>query len=198
MTGRSLRQLGPAFVSLRVVLHRTTAERIEVTVNAHVQSRQVDEMSHDIGLSNLRQRQRRRGEKFRFDRREGCDFRNITFGNTTVPRPDETSQRSIVWLLCYACVVVARENTNEIKTTELSLRSKQTRAIAPSNFFVRSLLASCSSQSGASSSCRLTKQDQCQTRYSLAMSSPQSSHYRRKDQAPNALGPCMLLEPAST
>ncbi len=47
-----------AFVPLGVVLHGARAERIEVGVDRHVTSRQVDEMSDDVRFRNFRQGRR--------------------------------------------------------------------------------------------------------------------------------------------
>ena len=52
-------QPGETLVPLRVVLHRATAERIEVRVDRHVERRQVDEVTDDVGLRQLGQGRRR-------------------------------------------------------------------------------------------------------------------------------------------
>ena len=49
------RQSGQPLVPLGVVLHRATAERIEMCVDRHVERRQIDEMANDVGLGQLGQ-----------------------------------------------------------------------------------------------------------------------------------------------
>ena len=53
---------GHALVPLGVVLHRATAERVEVRIDRHVERRQIREVPHDFRLGHFRQRRRSIGE----------------------------------------------------------------------------------------------------------------------------------------
>ena len=53
------RQPRQPLVPLGVVLHRATAERIEMRVDRHIERRQIDEVTDDVGLGQLRQFGRR-------------------------------------------------------------------------------------------------------------------------------------------
>src|SRR5690606_19403048 len=53
---------GGPLVPLRVVLHRTAAERIEVSVDRHVERRQVEIVANDLRFRHFRKRGRRGGD----------------------------------------------------------------------------------------------------------------------------------------
>jgi hypothetical protein len=59
------RQRRHPFVPLAVVLHRATAERIEVRIDRHVERRKVREVANDFRLGHFRQRWRTAGPQAR-------------------------------------------------------------------------------------------------------------------------------------
>ena len=75
------RQGGHAFVPLRVVLHRTRAERIEMRIDRHVLRREIHIVPDDFRLAELGQRGGRSGEHGRRQELVDRRLRNVVAGN---------------------------------------------------------------------------------------------------------------------
>ena len=92
---REAGQAGGPLVDLGVVLHRARAQRVEAAVHRVVEVREVDEVADDLGLVELRQRQRRAARRCSAGMPSSASAGGC--GTLSPRRPGRDSSASVGW-----------------------------------------------------------------------------------------------------